>query len=202
MALSKIQAESMNLADTYAFSGTVSGTPNGLVLLQTVTADDDTTVEIGSASLFTSAYRTYIIYFSNVHNASDNTSLNMRLGIGGSIKTDSNYDYSRHYQYSGGSTVSTSFGNNATSFIRAFGQSNGNDTGEQSSGFVMIYDPSSTDNYKHIRVEASNDDLSSNSALQTLSGRYESGTAACTSVQMYAFNGNITSGYFRLYGVA
>ena len=27
MALSKIQAESMNLADTYAFSGTVSGTP-------------------------------------------------------------------------------------------------------------------------------------------------------------------------------
>ena len=26
MALSKIQAESMNLADTYAFTGTVSGT--------------------------------------------------------------------------------------------------------------------------------------------------------------------------------
>ena len=31
MALSKIQAESMNLADTYAFTGTVSGT-NGKVL--------------------------------------------------------------------------------------------------------------------------------------------------------------------------
>lgn len=29
MALSKIQAESMNLADTYAFSGTVSGLPSG-----------------------------------------------------------------------------------------------------------------------------------------------------------------------------
>ena len=29
MALSKIQAESMNLADTYAFSGTVSGTVSG-----------------------------------------------------------------------------------------------------------------------------------------------------------------------------
>ena len=29
MALSKIQAESMNLADTYAFSGTVSGTNIG-----------------------------------------------------------------------------------------------------------------------------------------------------------------------------
>jgi hypothetical protein len=30
MALSKIQAESMNLADTYAFTGTVSGVPKGV----------------------------------------------------------------------------------------------------------------------------------------------------------------------------
>ena len=30
MALSKIQAESMNLADTYAFTGTISGIPQGL----------------------------------------------------------------------------------------------------------------------------------------------------------------------------
>lgn len=32
MALSKIQAESMNLADTYAFSGTVSGAGGGKIL--------------------------------------------------------------------------------------------------------------------------------------------------------------------------
>ena len=31
MALSKIQAESMNLADTYAFTGTVTGTPSDMV---------------------------------------------------------------------------------------------------------------------------------------------------------------------------
>ena len=31
MALSKIQAESMNLADTFAFTGTVTGTPNGIL---------------------------------------------------------------------------------------------------------------------------------------------------------------------------
>jgi hypothetical protein len=33
MALSKIQAESMNLADTYAFTGTVSGTPQGVTMV-------------------------------------------------------------------------------------------------------------------------------------------------------------------------
>jgi hypothetical protein len=33
MALSKIQAESMNLADTYAFTGTVSGAPSDFALI-------------------------------------------------------------------------------------------------------------------------------------------------------------------------
>ena len=28
MAITKIQSESLNLADTYAFTGTVTGTPN------------------------------------------------------------------------------------------------------------------------------------------------------------------------------
>ena len=49
MALSKIQAESMNLADTYAFTGTVSGTGSNIkeqlamicCLLYTSDAADD-----------------------------------------------------------------------------------------------------------------------------------------------------------------
>ena len=49
MALSKIQAESMNLADTYAFTGTVSGAGGGKIgqVIQTVV---DGTVEITSSS--------------------------------------------------------------------------------------------------------------------------------------------------------
>ena len=41
MAINKIQAESMNLADTYAFTGTVSGAGGGKVgqVVQTVVAD-------------------------------------------------------------------------------------------------------------------------------------------------------------------
>ena len=48
MALSKIQAESMNLADTYAFSGTVSGAglnPDGAVTLNESGADVDFRLE-------------------------------------------------------------------------------------------------------------------------------------------------------------
>jgi len=58
MALSKIQAESMNLADTYAFSGTVSGAGGGKVLqMQTLneTADSGTITASGNQTLMSLA---------------------------------------------------------------------------------------------------------------------------------------------------
>ena len=49
MALSKIQADSMNLADTYAFTGTVTGAGGG-ILGQVVQATTDTAVNVASTS--------------------------------------------------------------------------------------------------------------------------------------------------------
>jgi len=47
MALSKIQAESMNLADTYAFTGTVSGAGGGAYeVLSTTTSTNTSTAEV------------------------------------------------------------------------------------------------------------------------------------------------------------
>ena len=63
MALSKIQAESMNLADTFAFAGTVSGT-NGMTLLQTV--NDTSDVDYNSDTTifnFDSHTSTYGVFF-------------------------------------------------------------------------------------------------------------------------------------------
>ena len=54
MTLSKIQAESMNLADTYAFSGTVSGTPtSAMTPAFAVTSDPSVTEQSLSASAWT-----------------------------------------------------------------------------------------------------------------------------------------------------
>jgi len=51
VALSKIQAESMNLADTYAFTGTVSGAGGGKVLqVQSTTKTDAFSVTAGGGS--------------------------------------------------------------------------------------------------------------------------------------------------------
>lgn len=62
MALSKIQAESLNLADSYAFTGTVSGAgDSSLVHLQTTTLSSSAaTVSFGN-TLFTSTYSSYYL---------------------------------------------------------------------------------------------------------------------------------------------
>ena len=62
MALSKIQSESINLADTFAFTGTVSGAGDpSLVHLQTTTLSSGAaTVSFGN-TLFTSTYSSYYL---------------------------------------------------------------------------------------------------------------------------------------------
>ena len=202
------QIGSVGDADAMAISSggvvTFSQKPvgTGMDLLQTVTASDDTTVEIGSASLFTTAYRTYILYYSNLHVSEDSVATHLRFGIGGSIKSDEHYDFSRQVKYDGGNNQTDQSGNNAQQLTSAIGQSRGNATGEQSSGYIMIYDPASTDNYKHVNVFNTGDDITSDATMSILGGRYNSGQAVLTSIQFLVSSGNFTSGYFRLYGIA
>ena len=202
------QIGSVGDADAMAISSggvvTFSQKPvgTGMDLLQTVTASDDTTVEIGSASLFTTTYRTYILYYSNLHVSEDSVATHLRFGIGGSIKSDEHYDFSRQVKYDGGNNQTDQSGNNAQQLTSAIGQSRGNATGEQSSGYIMIYDPASTDNYKHVNVFNTGDDITSDATMSILGGRYNSGQAALTAIQFLVSSGNFTSGYFRLYGIA
>ena len=82
MALTKIQAESMNLADTYAFSGTVSGAGDTsyFVKLSTVTTAGATSVDFDS-SLITDSYMTYRIIGSNFRVVTSNTTPQLQLSI-------------------------------------------------------------------------------------------------------------------------
>jgi len=69
MALSKIQAESMNLADTYAFSGTVSGTGYTKLLDQSISTSDGTFVV--NNTYINSTYDRYHIFYE-VHTCTNN----------------------------------------------------------------------------------------------------------------------------------
>jgi len=97
MALSKIQAESMNLADTYTFTGSVSGTSDYVKITETVLSSDATYVSFtssGSPNIFSSDYRKLHFYFSNWKgsgNATDNANLKFNV----STDAGSNYNIAK-----------------------------------------------------------------------------------------------------------
>ena len=80
MALSKIQAESMNLADTFAFTGTVSGT--GMNLLLNATISSAVSEYVIDSTYFNSSYDTYFLTFHMLP-ATDGVYLYSRAYVGG-----------------------------------------------------------------------------------------------------------------------
>ena len=203
MALSKIQAESMNLADTYAFTGTVSGAGQ-MVLLQTITASADT--EIDFTGQFTSTYKNYELHGTNIHMSGDGNHIGMRYFVGGAIKSDSHYRYTRIRIYSGSTSTASAMVVGAveqtdTDFAIIGGESIGNDTGEHTNFKITIFDPLGTDNYKMFKSEANYIDLSPDSGQIHSGGHYKNGTSALTGIRIFPNSGNIASGELKLYGI-
>jgi len=113
MALSKIQAESMNLADTYAFTGTVSGTPQGMTLLNS-TSSTSTVASFNIDNVFSSTYKFYRIYMRVEY--SQNNGFYMRMiDSSGTVRTSNYYYgdqglyYTNNLYYNAGNGVSSWF---------------------------------------------------------------------------------------------
>jgi hypothetical protein len=88
MALSKIQAESMNLADTYAFSGTVSGASD-VALISTQTTESASAIDFTGLD---NTYNMYMVTFQNIQFASNDQTFVMRISDdNGSTFKSSNY---------------------------------------------------------------------------------------------------------------
>ena len=198
MALTKVQAEGINLADTLAFTGTITGT-QGLVLLQTVTVSDDATVTVGSSSLFTSTYKVYQIHGINIHPASDGVVFRCRLSTGSSVRS-ANYEYSRRQTIHSNSSI-TNRGSNSDAQVN-LAESLGNGNNECHNILMTIYNPSESTFTKNINFMSAGRDLSPNTAMNTGAFSYEGDEFAIDGVQFFYASGNVSTGTFKLYGVA
>ena len=124
MAISKIQAESMNLADTYAFSGTVSGAGYDLLLSDTISS---TVAQYDISSTYINGtYNSYYLEASLLPET-DNVYLNSQVFVGGTVQTGS--IYGNEVQRVGGSYGGAQ-SNGSTSLIQANSAQMGNVAGE------------------------------------------------------------------------
>jgi hypothetical protein len=143
MALIKIKSESMNLADDYTFTGTVTGAGGGALIK---TGSLTSTSDAGSYSLdscFSSTYLNYFVTFKYAI-ATDGNQCYLKFRTGGSTNSEANYQSYIRYNYQDGSTANTNNAN-GTSGVMAVDLEATDSQGMQ--GFMYIFAPFSTSYY-------------------------------------------------------
>ena len=203
MALSKIQAESMNLADTYAFTGTVSGTPNDMKhLLTTTISSAVNSVSFGSTYV-NSSYPVYVLYFRKV-TLSEDSNLAIRIGSGGSVLTDGYRKGGFADSFGGTAYGGISSGSNENRVPIGGHHENTNGVDNYISGKVTFFDLRTTGGKKHGVIECIREGTTGTYRYQNVGWFSGANTSANDIIEFGAMgsSANMTTGEISLYGVS
>ena len=208
-ALSKIKSPAVNLADTFAFSGTVTGfDKTSLTLLSTFTSDGSDANATFNSSLITSTFDEYLFIFNNIHPQTDSKYFEFHP----SIDNGSNYNIAKtttlfsaeHNE--DGSAANVYYGASGDLAEGTGGQrltydGLGADADQSVSGILRLYNPSSTTFVKHF---TGNFSMSSggNSVFSVFIAGYANTTSAVNNVKFQMSSGEIQGGTISLFGVA
>ena len=205
--MSIVKLNNQGVKNATAF-GSITGL-GSMVFIKKLTASSSSTlsfVDGASSVVLDNTYKEYLFTFNNIHPATDNT----KLTFNGSIDSGSNYNvtktstafYSYHAENDGGqglgyyASEDLAQGTGFQPLIVASG--NAND--ECGSGYLHLFNPSSTTFVKHFisRGNAYSGDYSQ----EVYVGGYMNTTSAVDAVQFKMSSGNIDTGDICLYGIA
>jgi len=213
MALSKVNFNSLNVTPSaskfLAWDGDADALAaadigGSLTLLSTQTASSSASLDFTSG--IDSTYKEYIFKFINIHPATDEAHFTVGFRDGGTdydaTKTTS-YILSYHAEDNSETSLAYNAGSDlaqSTGFQRILhGVGNGND--ESASGYLHLFDPSSTTFVKHFIAGGSTYNAGSYVYTTYVAG-YNNVTAAIDGVQFKMSSGNIDSGVIKMYGVS
>jgi hypothetical protein len=198
MALTKVQAEGVNLADTFAFTGTVTGA-GSMFKLYDQSATDVASVTVDS-TIINSTYDNYYIIFDAV-GATDAQYLTSRVLVGGIVQSGSSY-YGYETQRVGGSYGGA---NENTSPYFAFFSSAylGNATGEGLQGWAILQNVNSTVRPCSITGLSTfyYTDAAPNHSTFGGSVTIANRTSVVNGIQFFMDSGNIAQANFKIYGI-
>ena len=180
-----------------------------MTLIKTLTASTSGTLSFvdGAASVvLDGTYKEYIFKFYNIHPASDDQNLffNMSADTGSNYNVTKTTTYFRanHNENDGAASINYRTGEDlaqATGYQKlTLGTNNDNDSG--SSGYLHLFEPSSTTFVKHFIARVS-DAYGEPSNNDTFIAGYGNTTSAVDAIDFKFGSGNIDSGVIKLYGI-
>ena len=214
MAISKANFNSFNVTPTASKFITFNSSNNGLaaddvggslVLISTQTASSSSTLSFTSG--IDSTYKEYIFKFINCHPSANAAELQFNLSVDSgsnyNVTKTSTYFHAEHDEADNNTdlTYLTSRDLAQSTSFQTLHQGTGTDNDQSISGFLHLFEPSSTTFVKHFLSQISSykdDDFNQN----TFVGGYGNTTSAVDAVQFKMSSGNIDSGVIKLYGVS
>ena len=211
MALSKLAANSFDLTDNYAFTGTTTGVTSTqkLFLIKNLDASSSSTLSFvdGSDSVtLDNTYKTYYFKFINIHPATDGAEFQFQgNAVGGSGFNEtitSAHSNALHNESSGATelTYETNHDLAQSTNFKTITRDIGNGNDECTSGELFLFDPSSTTFVKHFLSRA-NTYHNSDFTEDSFTAGYFNTTSAIDEIQFKFSSGNIDSGTIEMYGI-
>ena len=211
MALSKLAANSFDLTDNYALTGTVTGVTSTqkLFLIKNLDASSSGTLNFvdGSSSVvLDNTYKTYIFKYINLHSSGDAAQLGYQASTNGGssygvaatttnfvvIHNEADNDTFAGYQTSRDLAQSTSYPLATDGY--------GNDNDQSGCGELWLFNPSNTTFVKHfLHIDQCYN--ANNFSCQSFNGGYFNTTSAIDAISFKFNSGNIDSGRIALYGI-
>jgi len=178
---------------------------SAMTLLATETASSSATIDFTSG--IDDTYDSYVFKFINIHPATDNQRFSFQVDTG----TNTNYNqtitstffYAYHDEADSQAGLSYVAGRDqaqGTAF-QDISDGVGNDNDQSTSGYLHLFNPSSTTFVKHFTV-LTNINGGDNISTASYSAGYINTTTAITRVQFKFNSGNIDSGVIKLYGIS
>jgi len=211
VALSKLDANSFDLTDNYAFTGTTTGVTSTqkLFLIKNIDASSSSTVDFVNGSsgvVLDNTYKTYLFRIINVH-PSTNTG---GFAVNFSIDTGSNYNVTKttnvyvaqHQESGSGGQVGYQSGYDlAQSTSDQEITQNIYSTDDNSGcGNLYLFNPSNTTFVKQF-ISETGSMFANARAWHNFVGGYCNTTSAIDAVRFKFDTGNIDSGRIALYGI-
>jgi len=183
-----------------------SGLSGGaLNLISTQTASSSSTISFTSG--IDSTYDEYVFKFYDIHPATNSTAFRFNL----SVDTGSNYNVTKtttviqYYHDEGDSATALQYDTGMdlaqSTNPQIIAENIGNGSDECASGYLHLFNPSSTTFVKHFLISSASYFASDYSNNYYVAG-YGNTTSAVDAIQFTMSSGNIDSGTIKLYGIS
>jgi len=204
--MSIVKLNNRGVRSVTAFGSLTSGS---MTFIKKLTASSSATLSFVDGSsdvVLDNTYKEYLFTFKDIHPATDNADLMINF----SIDSGSNYNVAKtttHFRAlhnEGGSESSLAY-DSSNDMAQGTGDLNiilniGNGNDECASGYLHLFNPSSTTFVKHFMANLNRYDAANFSVNQYTAG-YANTTSAIDAVKFQMDTGNIDAGDISLYGI-